>query len=124
MAKIRTTIAVDSEVLDVFRHMAEVTGRSVSSAIGDWLAETADAAGVVTQAMENAKKSPARAMRELQKYASNVEQHLTELQGQMRQELSPKEPAGSQAVPAGKRGGDPAGGAGPRLPAASRRRTR
>lgn len=126
MSKIRTTISVDSEALDVYRHMAQVTGRSLSATLGDWLAETADAAGVVTQAMVKAKKSPTRAMRDLQRYAEGVETQLTELQGQMRQELKQEDTA-TLPLPleaAGKRGGDPARGEAPRLPAAARRGSR
>lgn len=126
MAKIRTTVPVEAEVLAVFQHMAEAMGKSLGATIGDWLGETAEAAGVVTQAMLKARKSPARAMRELQRYADSVESTLTHLQAHMRDELNPKDTA-TLPLPleaAGKRGGGPARGEEPRLPAASRRRTR
>lgn len=63
--RIRTTISLDPQVLEVFKRMAEAGNMSVSRCMGDWLTDTADAAEMITSKMEDAKKAPMRVMREL-----------------------------------------------------------
>jgi len=64
--RIRTTISIKPEVLEVFRRMAEAGNMSVSRAMGEWLDDTSDAAQMIVLKMEEAKKAPMRVMRELQ----------------------------------------------------------
>ncbi len=47
--RIRTTISLPEETLTIFRDMAETSGVSLSQCIGNWLADTSDAAHMVTQ---------------------------------------------------------------------------
>jgi hypothetical protein len=64
--RLRTTISITPEVHEVFKRMAEAGNMSVSRAMGEWLADTADAAELIVLKMEEAKKAPMRVMRELQ----------------------------------------------------------
>lgn len=64
--RIRTTISIEPEVLDVFKRMAEAGNMSVSRAMGEWLGDTAEAAELIVLKMEEAKKAPMAVMREMQ----------------------------------------------------------
>ena len=55
---VRTTITVDADVLEVFQRLASVTGMSQSKAIGEWLADTVDAALTMADLMEKARQQP------------------------------------------------------------------
>lgn len=64
--RIRTTISLEPEALEIFKRMAEAGNMSVSRCMGDWLTDTADAAQMITLKMEEARKAPLRVMREMQ----------------------------------------------------------
>lgn len=64
--RIRTTISLTPETLEIFKRMAEAGNMSVSRAMGEWLGDTADAAQMIVLKMEEAKKAPMRVMREMQ----------------------------------------------------------
>lgn len=64
--RVRVTVSIDAEVLEVFRQQAEVLGVSLGRAIGDWCADTADSAQLVLGNIKRAKAAPAQVMRELQ----------------------------------------------------------
>ncbi len=70
--RIRTTISLKPEVLEVFRRMAEAGNMSVSRAMGEWLDDTADAAQMIVLKMEEAKKAPMRVMKELQSMVAEM----------------------------------------------------
>ena len=63
--RVRITVAVNPEVLEVFKAMADTSGVSVSRCIGDWLDDTADAAQFVSQRVVEAREAPMTVMREL-----------------------------------------------------------
>ncbi len=63
--RVRLTVSVPSEALDVFRSMADAAGISVGRCIGDWLADTADGAQLVAAKMQEAKRAPRRVMQEV-----------------------------------------------------------
>jgi len=63
--RIRTTISVSPEVHEIFKRMAESANMSVSRCMGDWLADTQDAANLIALKMEEARKAPMRVMKEL-----------------------------------------------------------
>lgn len=58
MAKIRTTISVEPEVLQVYRDMAESSGMSLSACIGGWLESTHEAALLITNEVNKSKSLP------------------------------------------------------------------
>ena len=66
---VRTTITVDADVLEVFQRLASVTGMSQSKAIGEWLADTVDAAATMADLMEKARQQPKLVAMELRGYA-------------------------------------------------------
>lgn len=117
MAKIRTTVPIDEETLEVFHRMAEVMGKSLGSTLGDWLAESRDAAQMVTAALVKAKESPARALRDLQAIAEATQARIGDMQDEMRQGNTPSE----RTVDAIKKAaGGKASGAAGRAPAGRR----
>lgn len=54
----RTTIPVDNEVLAVFQRLAKAGNMSTGKAIGEWLADTVDAAQLMASTMERARAAP------------------------------------------------------------------
>lgn len=64
--RIRTTISISPEVHEIFKRMAQAGNMSVSRAMGEWLADTSDAAQLIVIKMEEAKRAPLAVMLELQ----------------------------------------------------------
>lgn len=58
MAKIRTTISIEPEILQVYRDMAESSGMSLSACIGGWLESTHEAALLITNEVNKTKNLP------------------------------------------------------------------
>lgn len=56
--RVRTTISLKPEVLEVYRQMAEASGSSLSRVIGDWLDGTLDGAMLINQKVAEAKGMP------------------------------------------------------------------
>ena len=63
---IRTTVPIEPETYEAFKRMSEVSGVSMGRAIGSWLEETKDAALMIALKMGQAKREPARVLRELE----------------------------------------------------------
>lgn len=63
--RVRTTISVDSEVLQVFKGLADMGNISVGRFIGDWLADTADGAQHVAVELERAREASRGAIRDI-----------------------------------------------------------
>lgn len=74
--RVRTTISIDPEVLEIFKRMGEAANTSTSKVMGEWLADTADAAQMIMLKMEEAKKAPMRVMRELQAMVAGMSDQL------------------------------------------------
>ena len=58
--RIRVTVSMEPEAYEVFRRMADSAGVSVSRCMGDWLADTADAAQLATSKLVEIRRSPER----------------------------------------------------------------
>lgn len=101
----RISVPIDKETRDAFQHMADQLGKSLGSTLADWLSETAEAAQMVANAMQKARKQPAFVLRQFQDVALELEARFA---------VMPDESAGG-------RGGDPARGEVPRLSADLRR---
>lgn len=71
--RIRTTISLDPEALEIFKRMAEAGNMSVSRCMGDWLTDTADAAQMITLKMEQAKVAPMRVLREMRALVAGMD---------------------------------------------------
>ena len=65
-ARTRTTISLPVETLEVFKCMSEITGVSVSRCIGDWLADTQDAAVLANQKVLEQRALPKKFLASLQ----------------------------------------------------------
>lgn len=107
--RIRTTISISPEALEVFKRMAAAANMSVSRAMGDWLMDTSDAAEMITVKMEDAKKAPMRVMRELKAMVAGMDGELETVMNGLRERRAdtPNAPpererrrSGSEYVPA------------------------
>lgn len=81
---VRTTITVDADVLEVFQRLASVTGMSQSKAIGEWLADTVDAALTMADLMEKARQQPKLVAMELRGYALGLSDLTADLLKQVK----------------------------------------
>jgi hypothetical protein len=63
--RVRTTISLPPEIHEIFKRMSEVSGVSISRCMGDWLADTGDAAEMITTQLEKARRSPMAALKEM-----------------------------------------------------------
>lgn len=118
MPQQRISVPLDEETRKAFQYMADVQGKSLGSTLAAWLAETAEGAMMVAQAMAKAKESPARALREFSAVAAEFEQRLTAEQAEVRSMLKP----GSNGSPVGARNTGAVDAQAPAAPAPKRRR--
>ena len=81
---VRTTITVDADVLEVFQRLASVTGMSQSKAIGEWLADTVDAAATMADLMQKARDQPKLVAAELRGYALGLSDLTADLLEQVK----------------------------------------
>lgn len=82
--RIRTTISLSPEVLEIFKRMADAGNMSVSRCMGDWLTDTADAAQMITLKMEEAKKAPMRVVREMRGLLAGLTDTVNEAEESVR----------------------------------------
>lgn len=110
--QVRTTISVDAEVLEVFQRLSAVTGMSQSKAIGEWLADTVDAAATMADLMEKARQQPKMVAMELRGYALG----LSDLTADLVNQVKAKGAAGSASRRSAARTAAPFAGAGDKSP--------
>ena len=96
---IRVTVPVTPEVQEVFRRLSEASGVSLGKAMGDWLADTADAAIAMADLMEKARQQPKLVASQLHGYALG----LTDMTSEILEAL--RKPAGRVTPPVGNTGG-------------------
>lgn len=87
-ALVRTTISVRPEVLDAFRRLCDVSGTSLSRGIGDWLADTVEAAEAMADLVEKAREQPKMVARQLQGYALGLSDMTSDLLDELRKRSS------------------------------------
>lgn len=68
-SQVRLTITVTPEVHAAFKRLADAGSMSISRAMGDWLADTLEAAELMALKMEEARAAPKRVIREMHAYA-------------------------------------------------------
>ena len=78
--RVRLTISIDEDALNVFREMAETTGQSVGRVIGDWCGDTAEGARFVITKMREAKRRPGLVMREMHAMAKGLQEEIYQAQ--------------------------------------------
>ena len=74
--RIRTTINVTPETLEIFKRMAAAGNMSISACIGDWLDDTAEGAQLIALKMEEAKRAPMTVLREMKALIAGVNDSL------------------------------------------------
>lgn len=82
--RVRMTITVPAATHAVFQQMADVSGLSLGRVMGDWLADTADGAVLITQKLVEAKQAPKRVMREMQVMSRQLVREVDELTDELR----------------------------------------
>lgn len=76
---VRVTVPVAPDVLEAFKRLSAAQGVSVGRAMGEWLADTVDGVGYMTDLLEKARKAPHLAVRELHSYAMGLTETTTDL---------------------------------------------
>lgn len=84
--QIRLTITVTPEVHETFTHLAEASGMSLGRTMGEWLADTSEAAEYMAQTVARARAAPRLVAREMHAYAMGLTDETGELLERMRQE--------------------------------------
>lgn len=69
---VRFTIAVDSDVAEVYQRMADMAGQSRARCIGDWLASTMEGAQFVMQKTLESKGLPGRVLAEMKAFTESM----------------------------------------------------
>jgi len=67
--EVRLTIPVSAEVHEIFSRVAKAGSIPIGRAMGEWLADTAQAAEFMAEKMEQARMAPSLVARELHSYA-------------------------------------------------------
>lgn len=99
--RIRLTISVTPEVHATYLRMAQASSMSISRCMGDWLADTLDAAQHVTNLMERARAAPKVVTREMHAYALGLADETAALMDKLRQKGAAGAGAGDRAPGAG-----------------------
>lgn len=71
-SKVRLTISVTEEVHATFSRLAKASNMSMSSAMGQWLEDTVEAANFMALKCEQAKAAPKLVMAEMHAYAMGL----------------------------------------------------
>jgi len=80
----RLTIPVSLEVYETFARIAKAGKMPIGRAMGEWLADTNEAASFMAEKMEQARAAPALVARELHSYALGLTDMTSELMASMR----------------------------------------
>lgn len=95
--RVRTTISLSPEVLEIFKRMADAGNMSVSRCMGDWLTDTADAAQMITLKMEEAKVAPMRVIREMRSLVAGLGASVDDAAEEVRGNRAARRTDGSRA---------------------------
>jgi len=101
--RVRLTISMQPEVLEVFRRMSEVSGLSVGRCIGDWCGDTVEGAAMITKKLAEAREAPARVMREFHQLALGMADEVRQVQDRLRVEAARKASGGGTERGSGSR---------------------
>lgn len=82
--EIRLTIPVSAEVHATFTRIGQAGNVPVGRAMGEWLADTVDAAQHMAHLMEQARSAPAMVAKELHSYALGLTDVTADLMTQIR----------------------------------------
>lgn len=96
---IRVTVPVTPEVQEVFKRLSTVSGVSMGKAMGDWLADTSDAAVAMADLLDKARQQPKLVASQLHGYALG----LTDMTSELLEAL--RKPKAALTPPVGNTGG-------------------
>ena len=82
---VRLTISVTPEVHAAFQRLSKAGGLSISKAMGDWLADTVEAAEFMATKMEQARAAPRVVMQEMHAYALGLADETGTLMDRLRE---------------------------------------
>lgn len=76
---VRVTVPLDPKVHAVFKHLAEVSGMSVGRAMGEWLADTSEAAVSMADLLQKAREQPKLVAKQIEAYSLGLSDITAEL---------------------------------------------
>lgn len=97
--EVRLTIPVSAEVHQTFTRIAKAGGMPVGRAMGEWLADTLDAATFMAEKMEQARSAPKLVARELHSYALGLTDVTSQFLATMSKNAAAKPEPEPQARP-------------------------
>lgn len=123
--EVRLTIPVSVEVHEVFTRIAKAGNTPTGRAMGEWLADTLDAAEFMAQKMEQARSAPSLVARELHSYALGLSDMTTGLMDELRKGAGATKAGAGAPAPFGlKKTTTPSSNTGGELPEAKKRNKR
>jgi hypothetical protein len=104
--RVRLTISVSPEVHATFTRLSKASGTSISHQMGEWLADTLEAAEHMTNLVEKARAAPGLLARELHAYSLGLADEMGAVVSQLTLTgLKAKAPgAAAKRAPVGGRG--------------------
>lgn len=104
---VRLTISVTPEVHAAFLRLSKAGSMSISKAMGEWLADTVEAAEFMATKMEQARAAPKVVMREMHAYALGLADETGALMDQLREKGRAERSGAARASlpPSGNTGG-------------------
>lgn len=97
--RIRLTISVSPEAHATFKRLADASNMSIGRAMGDWLADTVEAADHAAELMEKARAAPKEVMRQVHAYALGLADETGAVLDSLRRAPASKATAESGARP-------------------------
>lgn len=85
LPRVRVTVPVTEQVRETFQRMAKAGGMSTGRAMGEWLADTVDAAQFMAEKMEQARAAPRIVAHEMHAYALGLTDETSELLERVRE---------------------------------------
>lgn len=76
MSKVRVTLTLDEDVLDVYRIIAKATNTKLSPCINDWLGSTSVAFELMTNEIELIKQRPKEALNSLILFQEKMDENI------------------------------------------------
>jgi hypothetical protein len=121
--RIRLTITVTPEVHETFTRMAAAGSMSLSRAMGDWLADTVEAAAHMATLMERARSAPREVTREMHAYALGLADETGAVMEELRVKSAARATAGAVAYGAARVAAfaPPSGNTGGKVPSEKRK---
>lgn len=89
---VRITVNVHPDTLKVYERLAKVAGTSLARSAGDWLTDTVEAAQFTCGKMEEARKAPQKAFRELMVVTDGYQHQFSILPDALSRQMKPSKP--------------------------------